>query len=245
MASRFESRERVRRKRPSGWPHLFAEPGQATELRAGLPCIGDRHTRGEPMRNVLIGLWLSVLVLAAVAQGGGWATVQLSSLPTDLRVGDPWNLTIRVLQHGNPDTPVEGARPRVTLEAAESGSRIVYTGEPTGDPVSTGSRSSSPRPVSGRTPSTTASRNSATPRRTRTSRSRFSRRRRVHSPDVLRKPERQPVHRSGPSHSEQRSAQPDLPRAEFTCADGRQLKGTGLMWRPERIDPGGRITLLR
>lgn len=75
-----------------------------------------------------------MLVLAAVAQGGGWATVQLSSLPTDLRVGDPWNLTIRVLQHGNPDTPVEGARPRVTLEAAESGSRIVYTGEPTGDP---------------------------------------------------------------------------------------------------------------
>ena len=84
----------------------------------------------------LFGIWLLVLIAAPAAAGGNWATVRLSSLSGELRAGDSWNLTIKVLQHGNHETPVLGANPRVTLENAETGSRIVYTAEPTDDPGS-------------------------------------------------------------------------------------------------------------
>ena len=51
---------------------------------------------------------------AQAAEAGCWATVGLSSLPTPgLQAGEPWIVTIRVLQHGR--TPLAGAKPEVRI----------------------------------------------------------------------------------------------------------------------------------
>ena len=87
------------------------------------------------MRRLLLA---GVLVLALTATGaaiaGGWATVQLSSTPTGLGPGDAWNLDITVLQHGNPETPVLDATPRLTIENTETGAGTTYEATPTDKP---------------------------------------------------------------------------------------------------------------
>lgn len=60
------------------------------------------------MRRSLLLLVPLLLALAAApaAYGGGFATVGLSSSPTGVAPGQPWNVDIAVLAHGR--TPVEG-----------------------------------------------------------------------------------------------------------------------------------------
>jgi hypothetical protein len=57
-------------------------------------------------------------------QSGCWATVGLSSLPKPgLQAGQPWIVTIRVLQHGR--TPLAGAKPEVRIRK-QGGKTIVF-----------------------------------------------------------------------------------------------------------------------
>ena len=71
------------------------------------------------MRRVfaLVGVAVAGLALSATAQAGCMATVGLSSMPkASLAAGQPWNVTIRVLQHGR--TPMSDARPEVRIRNA-------------------------------------------------------------------------------------------------------------------------------
>ena len=63
---------------------------------------------------VFVATVVSGLAVSASAQAGCMATVGLSSLPkADLAAGQPWNVTIRVLQHGR--TPMSDARPEIRI----------------------------------------------------------------------------------------------------------------------------------
>ena len=83
------------------------------------------------MRYLIV---LSALVLAlaasATASAGGWATVELASLPTGLGSGDTWNAQITVLRHGV--TPTDGATPSISIHNPATGETASYAAEPTG-----------------------------------------------------------------------------------------------------------------
>jgi hypothetical protein len=70
----------------------------------------------------LLALALVTLALPATAAAGGWATVQLSSTPGGGRAGEPWNVTVTVLQHGR--TALAGVRPTITIR--NGAKRIVF-----------------------------------------------------------------------------------------------------------------------
>ena len=64
------------------------------------------------------------LLVAASAQAGCMATVGLSSTPkAGIAAGQPWFVTIRVLQHGV--TPMPDAKPEVRIKRA-NGKMIVF-----------------------------------------------------------------------------------------------------------------------
>lgn len=69
-------------------------------------------------RSLLLSplLLLLGLVTAPGALAGGWATVELSSTPTGVAPGTPWNVDVTVLQHGV--TPLAGVTPIVRLRSA-------------------------------------------------------------------------------------------------------------------------------
>jgi hypothetical protein len=78
----------------------------------------------------LVVVATAALIFAGTAQPRGagttgcWATVGLSSLPKPgLQAGQPWVVTIRVLQHGR--TPLAGAKPEVRIRN-NAGKLIVY-----------------------------------------------------------------------------------------------------------------------
>jgi hypothetical protein len=78
---------------------------------------------------VLVAAGLSGLALAATAQAGCMATVGLSSLPKPgLQAGQPWVVTIRVLQHGR--TPMPDAKPVVRIRNA-AGKLFAFKGRKT------------------------------------------------------------------------------------------------------------------
>jgi hypothetical protein len=70
------------------------------------------------------------LVLAGGASAGGFATVQLSSLPTGTQAGTPWSVDLAVLQHGV--TPLDGIEPAITVYGGES--EATFPATPTGAP---------------------------------------------------------------------------------------------------------------
>jgi hypothetical protein len=72
---------------------------------------------------IVVGVVVVVLALPAVARGGCWATVQLSSAPNGLRAGDVWRVDLTVKQHGR--TLLRDARPTVTVRAPGGGTRVV------------------------------------------------------------------------------------------------------------------------
>ena len=72
---------------------------------------------------------LAALALAGTAAAGGWATVGLSSLPTDIDAGKSWNVQLTVLQHGQ--TPLAGAHPTLTIRNLDSGVTKTFKATPT------------------------------------------------------------------------------------------------------------------
>ncbi|HEU0337415.1 MAG TPA: hypothetical protein VFR43_12710 [Gaiellaceae bacterium] len=81
-------------------------------------------------RLVLLVLTL-LLALPAAALGGGFATVQLSSLPDGTPPGGTWAVDLTVLQHGV--TPLEGVSPLVRISNLDGDSRE-FPAAPTGEP---------------------------------------------------------------------------------------------------------------
>lgn len=68
------------------------------------------------MRKLLIGLALAALAVPASAAAGGWATVGLGPPDDGTGAGDTWNAKVTVLQHGNPETPLQGVTPTLTIK---------------------------------------------------------------------------------------------------------------------------------
>jgi hypothetical protein len=68
------------------------------------------------MRKLLIGLALAALAVPAGATAGGWATVGLGPPPDDMGPGGTWDAKMTILQHGNPETPLMGVIPTVTIQ---------------------------------------------------------------------------------------------------------------------------------
>jgi hypothetical protein len=80
------------------------------------------------MRKLLIGLTLAALALPASTAAGGWATAGVSPPPDDMGPGQTWDARITVLQHGNPDTPLMGVVPTLTIKNGSTSK--TFTAEP-------------------------------------------------------------------------------------------------------------------
>lgn len=72
------------------------------------------------MKRLLIGLAFAALTLPAVAAAGGWATAGVQPPPESLGPGDTWKAQITVLQHGNPETPLSGVEPTLTIKSGST-----------------------------------------------------------------------------------------------------------------------------
>jgi hypothetical protein len=83
------------------------------------------------MKRLLLALALVALALPASAAAGGWATVQLSSLPGGTDAGGTWTPELTVLQHGV--TPLEDITPVVRI-TGPNGQAEQFAAEPTGTP---------------------------------------------------------------------------------------------------------------
>ena len=83
------------------------------------------------MKRLLVALALVALALPTSALAGGWATVQLSSLPAGTDSGGTWTPELTVLQHGR--TPLEGVSPTIRISDGQGTSRE-FPAEPTGTP---------------------------------------------------------------------------------------------------------------
>jgi hypothetical protein len=79
----------------------------------------------------LVLLALVLLALPSTALGGGFATVQLSSLPEGTPPGGTWAVELTVLQHGV--TPLEDVSPLVRISNLDGLSRE-FPAAPTGEP---------------------------------------------------------------------------------------------------------------
>ena len=78
---------------------------------------------------VLVATVIAGLALAGVAQAGCMATVGLSPMPKPgLAAGQPWVVTIRVLQHGV--RPMPDAKPEVRIRNA-AGKLFTFKGKRT------------------------------------------------------------------------------------------------------------------
>jgi hypothetical protein len=83
------------------------------------------------MRKLLIGLTFAALALPASALGGGWATVGVGQPPDDMGPGQTWDAKVTVLQHGNPDTPLYGVTPTLTIK--NGATTRTFKGTPTNE----------------------------------------------------------------------------------------------------------------
>ena len=78
---------------------------------------------------VLVATVVAMLAVTGTAQAGCMATVGLSSLPKPgLAAGQPWVVTIRVLQHGR--TPMRDAKPEIRVRNA-AGKLFTFKGRAT------------------------------------------------------------------------------------------------------------------
>jgi hypothetical protein len=84
------------------------------------------------MGRLLIALTFLALVVPASVLAGGWATVGLGPPDDGIGPGDTWDARMTVLQHGNPETPLMGVSPTVTIRSgsASKAFRAVPTEEP-------------------------------------------------------------------------------------------------------------------
>lgn len=82
------------------------------------------------MRRLLLLGALAAAVAAPSAAAGGWATVQLSAVPTDgTRAGTTLPIDITVLQHGR--TPLDGVTPVFRIRGDDGKLMASYRGTPT------------------------------------------------------------------------------------------------------------------
>ena len=83
------------------------------------------------MKRLLLGLALAALLVPAAATAGGFATVQLSSLPAGTDAGGTWTPTLTILQHGV--TPLDGLQPAVRISDG-AGEIQTFAARPAGEP---------------------------------------------------------------------------------------------------------------
>jgi hypothetical protein len=85
------------------------------------------------MKRLLLAVVVVGTVLVPAASAGGWATVQLSDVPSDgMKAGTTMGIDITVLQHGR--TPLEGFTPVFQVLDLSSGEVVRRNGTPTGKP---------------------------------------------------------------------------------------------------------------
>jgi hypothetical protein len=86
------------------------------------------------MRERLTLLAVAAVALAAPAgaSAGGWATVELDSVPEGVAPGEPWSVELTILQHGV--TPLEGVEPRVIVSKAGEFGRRAFPARATSEP---------------------------------------------------------------------------------------------------------------
>jgi hypothetical protein len=84
------------------------------------------------MKRFLLAV-VAAAVLAPAATAGGWATVGLSSLPSDdLTAGGTWSVDLTVLQHAR--TPLDGVQPTISLRSDGGDTAGPFAATPTGEP---------------------------------------------------------------------------------------------------------------
>ena len=83
------------------------------------------------MKRLLLALALVALLVPAAATAGGFATVQLGSLPAGTDAGGTWTPTMTILQHGV--TPLDGLQPAVRI-TDDSGATQSFAARPAGEP---------------------------------------------------------------------------------------------------------------
>lgn len=81
-------------------------------------------------RTFRVATLSAALVTGIAAFYGGWATVTIENLPDQLTVGQPYNLTFSIRQHG--DRLIEDLSPRVELQSGKRDvvARAVATNRP-------------------------------------------------------------------------------------------------------------------
>jgi hypothetical protein len=85
------------------------------------------------MRHLIaLATILVALAATATASAGGWATVGMHPLPTDVGPGDTWNTELTILQHG--ETPLTGLSPTITISLDDSGRTESFTATETSEP---------------------------------------------------------------------------------------------------------------
>lgn len=83
------------------------------------------------MKRLLLALALVALALPTAGAAGGFATVQLSSLPAGTDAGGTWTPELTILQHGV--TPLDNLSPVVRISNDAGASEqfpATFTGEP-------------------------------------------------------------------------------------------------------------------
>jgi hypothetical protein len=83
------------------------------------------------MKKLLISM-LVALAVPASALAGGWATVGVGPPPDDMGPGQTWDARITVLQHGNPETPLMGVSPTLTIKNGSTSK--TFKAKPSGEP---------------------------------------------------------------------------------------------------------------
>jgi hypothetical protein len=83
------------------------------------------------MKRVVLALAVLALALSPAALAGGFATVQLSSLPNGTKAGGTWQAHLLVLQHGR--TPLDGLAPVIRIRAGD-GVVKEFPAMPAGEP---------------------------------------------------------------------------------------------------------------
>ena len=88
------------------------------------------------MKRLLLVLAVAALAVPASAVAGGWATAGVGPPDDGVGPGDTWNAKVTILQHGNPETPLMGVIPTLTIRNGSTSK--TFRGTKTGlDGVST------------------------------------------------------------------------------------------------------------
>ena len=83
-------------------------------------------------RLTLMAVVAVALAAPAAATAGGWATVELDSVPAGLAPGEPWRVELTILQHGV--TPLQGVNPRVIVSKEDGAKRRAFRARATSKP---------------------------------------------------------------------------------------------------------------